>query len=199
MHDEREKSVTNVSCEHSQRASTTTRALNAEMRAMEIYLMRHGEAVHAARWRGPDHDRPLTPDGVKKLKEAVKEMKRSGFLPPVIVSSPYLRAKETAALVAEGLGLPAPILSDNLSSGVHPEKIRGVIVEYKSKAPLLLVGHMPELAIMGSRITTEPVVMDKGLEPADVLALEAGALDTNWGDGKILWWRKLEDWKSIHS
>jgi phosphohistidine phosphatase len=165
---------------------------------MEIYLMRHGEAVHAGEWRGSDGDRPLTAIGEALLESGVKEMKRVGFLPAVILTSPFLRAKQTAEIVAKGLGLSAPVPKEEFSSGSPLETMRRAINANMAQAPLLIVGHMPEIAILGSRITTEPNVMGDGLEPADVLAIDPGPLDKTWGDGKVLWWRKIKDWKKVH-
>jgi phosphohistidine phosphatase len=184
-------------------APTTIPNLNAQMPAekviMEIYLMRHGEAVSASEWRGADADRPLTVVGRAKLLEALDGMRRVKFSVPHVLTSPYLRAKETAEMFCKQLGLQPPQVVRELSSGANNETLRRVVTIHKASMPMLIVGHMPEIAIFGSRITTEPSVMDKGLQPADILALDAGPLDQKWGEGKVLWWRTMSDWKKLPS
>ncbi len=160
--------------------------------------MRHGEAVHAGVWNGGDKTRPLTELGEAKVEMAAKEMKRIGFAPALILSSPFERAKHTAELVATAIGSSAQ-LNDELASGTPLETMRSVVVSHLSVPSLLIIGHMPEIAIFGSRITTEPKIMGDGLEPADMVAIDPGALDQSWGEGRMLWWRKISDWKKLRA
>ncbi len=159
--------------------------------------MRHGEAVSANHWRKSDAERPLAPIGIAKLEAGLKEMKRAGFSVPVIFTSPFLRAKETANLVSKVLDLSAPIVKADLASGASMDTLKKLVLSHTTPAPVLYVGHMPELALFGSRMTFEPKLLDGGLEPADILAVETGPLEKNWGEGKILWWRKISDWKEV--
>ena len=161
---------------------------------MQIFLMRHGEAVPPSGWGGPDTTRPLSPIGEAKLEALTKEMKRAGFSVSCVLTSPYDRAQQTAIIVSKEVSLPAPIVCTELSAGAHNDAIRKTLMAYADKGSMLVVGHMPEIAIFGSRVTTEPSVMDKGFEPAEILAMEVGTLD-KWGDGRVLWWRKPADWK----
>ena len=65
---------------------------------MRLYLMRHAEAVEPGDWRGPDRTRPLTPLGAAKLSSAVEHMRRSKLSADVLLTSPYVRATQTADL-----------------------------------------------------------------------------------------------------
>lgn len=158
--------------------------------------MRHAEAVSAMEWRKSDADRPLTKAGLAKLEAGLKEIKRVGFSVPLVVSSPYLRAQQTADAFCKILNLPPPVIRDELSSGTHNNVLRKIALEYMGQSPVMLVGHMPELATFGSRITFEPTVLDPGLSPADILAIDPGPLEKEWGQGKLLWWRKIDDWQN---
>ena len=166
---------------------------------MHIYLMRHAEAAPPSFWRRSDADRPLSKNGIKKLEAGLAEMKRLGFGVPQIITSPLVRALETARLMSERLNAPAPIVRGELSSGAHHSALYQVVSEYAPKAPALFVGHMPEIAVFGTRLTNEPRVMDQGLLPADILAIETVELKPGLGDGTISWWRKIEDWKNVTS
>lgn len=162
---------------------------------MEIYIMRHGEAVHPSEWRGNDNTRPLTSIGLARLEAAVQDMKRVGFLPKAVITSPMQRAKQTGETVALGLSIPNVIVANELISGAHADAIRKTIFQHADKFPVLIVGHMPELAVFASKATFEASVLEKGFEPGEMLALEAGPLQTEWGKSTVSWWRKTGDWK----
>ena len=135
--------------------------------------------------------------GLARLESGIKEMKRVGFSVPVIASSPYLRALGTAKTVARLLALPDPIVRSELASGVRHDSLRKVAAEYASQSPVMILGHMPEIAIFGTRITNLPRIMDQGLQPADILLIEVDEADSDWREGKLIWWRALEDWKAV--
>lgn len=163
---------------------------------MIVYLMRHAEAVSASDWLGTDHDRPLSPIGIAKFDEALREMLRVKWPAMKVLVSPFVRARSTADLLTQALNWPKPVVENRLASGAYAEAIRQTILDQKSSDPLLVVGHMPELAVFASRVTLDAKLLDTGLLPADIVAIETGDL-SNWGQGKLLWWRKLSDWKKV--
>lgn len=69
---------------------------------MQIYLLRHGIAEDAPPGQ-PDADRALTAEGREKLRAVLKRARAAGVEPGTILSSPYRRALQTAALAAEVL------------------------------------------------------------------------------------------------
>ena len=70
---------------------------------MNLYILRHGIAVeHGAPGYAKDADRPLTPEGERKLGQIAEAMKALELTFDLILSSPYLRARQTAEIVAEG-------------------------------------------------------------------------------------------------
>jgi phosphohistidine phosphatase len=104
---------------------------------MEIYLLRHGIAEEGY----PDSARALTPEGKEKLR---KVLKQSGAKPSLIISSPYKRALETAAIAAEVLGYAGEVeraqalTPDGSTAGVWEEiRIR------KNEDAILLASHEP--------------------------------------------------------
>jgi phosphohistidine phosphatase SixA len=165
---------------------------------MQLFLMRHGESVPSSAWGGSDASRPLSPVGLAKLEAAIKEMKRTGFSVSGILASPFERTIQTANLLSKGLDLNPPIVCQELAAGAHYDQIRRVVRDHAEKASLLVVGHMPEIAIFGSRVTGDPMVIDRGLEPAEILAIEITTLD-KWEGGRLLWWRKSADWKKANA
>ena len=73
---------------------------------MNLYILRHGIAVdHGTPGFSNDADRPLTPEGERKLQRIAKAMQALDLGLDLILTSPYLRARQTAEGVAEVLKL----------------------------------------------------------------------------------------------
>jgi phosphohistidine phosphatase len=120
---------------------------------MEIYILRHGIAVN----RGTpgykkDSDRPLTPEGEEKVHQIAKAMLAMELKFDLILSSPYLRSKQTAQIVAAELDEEVT-LTDLLTPDGNPlELIRELNDEKPQSA--LLVGHEPYLSGLISVLVT---------------------------------------------
>ena len=63
---------------------------------MELYFLRHGIAADEGPADSGDAGRPLTEQGIKKMKEAARGLRRLGVRPEVLLSSPLVRARQTA-------------------------------------------------------------------------------------------------------
>jgi len=118
---------------------------------MEIYILRHGIAVE----RGTpgykrDGDRPLTDEGVEKMRQIAKAMREMDLQFDVIFSSPYVRAKATADIVAETLGENVT-LTDSLPPEADPAELIDEINDGKPQR-VLLVGHEPDLSALISTL-----------------------------------------------
>ena len=120
---------------------------------MEIYILRHGIAVN----RGTpgykkDSDRPLTPEGEEKVHQIAKAMLAMELKFDLMLSSPYLRSKQTAQIVAAELDEEVT-LTDLLTPDGNPlELIRELNDEKPQSA--LLVGHEPYLSGLISVLVT---------------------------------------------
>jgi phosphohistidine phosphatase SixA len=68
-----------------------------------LYLLRHADAGDPEGWTGPDDARPLSGKGEKQSRRLGKLLASVGFAPSVILTSPKLRAKQTAEVVADEL------------------------------------------------------------------------------------------------
>ena len=121
---------------------------------MDLYLLRHGVAVQ----RGTpgyknDRLRPLTPDGRRRLDAVARGIKRLGVSFDVIFSSPLVRARETAELIARGLGLDrhvstSPHLAPDADTGRLLVEVETMLS--RTSASVLLVGHEPDLSRLAS-------------------------------------------------
>ena len=114
---------------------------------MNLYLLRHG--IAAAKDDPAfesDSERPLTKKGIKKFRKAARGIERLGISFDAILSSPLVRARQTADLVAEVLGQEScvdeiPALAPDSS----PEQLLSELSGVEGKEHVMLVGHEPFL------------------------------------------------------
>ena len=92
---------------------------------MEIYILRHGIAEEAHGGMR-DADRALTPEGAKKLQHVLRRARAIDVQPPVILTSPYRRARETAQVAAEALRNGSSLLETPRSRRNRPRKLSGM-------------------------------------------------------------------------
>ncbi len=147
---------------------------------MKIYLVRHSNAVEpGAPGYEEDSLRPLTEKGRDKMKEIAYALKALELKPDLIVSSPYLRARETAEILAKVLKYrKEPTLSDTLVPAGSADGIIGEINEKYSVDELVLVGHEPCLSVLiGTLVSGNPdIALD--LKKGGVCCLSADNLRT---------------------
>lgn len=136
---------------------------------MNIFILRHGIAVEpGSPGINKDSDRTLTPKGERKISQVADAMSTLGVSLDVILTSPYLRARQTADIVAEGVGAKKKLAeTEHLAPGGSSKKLIEQIAGVKP-APdnVLLVGHEPSLSELISFLiagdTRALVMMKKG-------------------------------------
>lgn len=152
---------------------------------MEIYLLRHADAVSAV--GVSDEERPLSDEGRRTIEKAAGGMQRLGLKFDLILTSPLLRARQTAEIVAKTLGSEIPKISQPLMSGGNPrECLRDPRLQNIRK--VLLVGHAPDLGIfLGDLIGKGEIRLSKGaLACVEVSSMPPEAA------GKLLWLKTAE-------
>lgn len=119
---------------------------------MKLYLVRHAIAENTGSSDyEDDSSRPLTEKGREKMKKIASAIKDLGVEPDLIVSSPYVRASQTATVLAKALKYKEEIAySDSLAPMGEPDDIIGEINEKYSVDNLMLVGHEPSLSTLAS-------------------------------------------------
>lgn len=123
---------------------------------MRLYLLRHGIADDG-RPGMSDSDRELTPEGRKRLRDTLRMAARSGVSPTLIVSSPYLRATQTAQVAADELKYKADILTtDSLIPSSDPEAVWQEIRVHKNEREMVLVGHEPLFGRLAAFLLSSP-------------------------------------------
>jgi phosphohistidine phosphatase len=125
---------------------------------VELYVFRHGIAEDAAPGR-PDADRALTDEGRKKIAAVVKAARRAGFAPSLIISSPYLRAAQTASVAAEVLGYDGEVVrTEALVPHGSPEAVWSELRDYRAESAILLTGHEPLLSCLVAYLLAAPAL-----------------------------------------
>ena len=116
---------------------------------MELYFLRHGiaEDLDGIKIK-VDSDRPLTAEGKSKIKDIARAFHKMELDFEIILSSPYLRARQTAEIVAETYRGKSKInFSENLiPSGNTKDLFREISERYRAVSSLLLVGHEPNMS-----------------------------------------------------
>lgn len=114
---------------------------------MLLYLLRHGVAVdREAPDCPPDPQRPLTREGSEKARLAIAGLRRLGVKPGTIVSSPLLRAMQTAEIAAELLGHAKDKIrrTPALEPSADPADLLRELAKMKAEE-VLCAGHAPHL------------------------------------------------------
>lgn len=117
---------------------------------MILYLVRHGIAVDRTDPKcPPDPQRPLTARGVQKTRSAALGLRELGAKPDAILTSPYLRAAQTAEIFAEALGFPPEKIrvSEFLKPGDNPAETTREIARLRARE-VACFGHAPQLDMM---------------------------------------------------
>ena len=124
---------------------------------MNLYVLRHGLARERnGREYANDDERPLTAKGVKRMIRQVKGMRALGLTMDVIVTSPLVRAMQTAEIVHGGLREPGRLV---VSNGLRPLEHQATLLEelaaeYTSMGNVMVVGHEPHLSGLISFVVT---------------------------------------------
>ena len=143
---------------------------------MDLYLVRHGLAESRAAYGGGDDPRRrLTEDGERRLRAVCHGLGRLGVEVDAQLSSSYARAWQTAEVLADELGWPAPEQLDALAPPVPAARCLEELVE-RGEAALALVGHEPNLSELASLLLAgEERAVSIDLRKAGVVCLRLPA------------------------
>ena len=114
---------------------------------MELLILRHAIASPRDGKRWPDDTaRPLTMEGVKRARRAAAALKRIVTRPTLVLTSPLVRARDTAAIFTQAAHWPQAKESDALTPGAPPEAVLELLRRSAAKADCVaVVGHQPHL------------------------------------------------------
>lgn len=144
---------------------------------MHCYFLRHGIAEESADWAGSDFDRPLTRAGRVRMEREAKAIAELQLDFDVIVTSPLVRARQTAEIVAQRLDVRDALIEDaRLAEGFDAERLGAILRAHPNARAFLLVGHEPAMsATIGKVVGNASLEMKKGALAGVEIASAAAA------------------------
>ena len=160
---------------------------------MKLYLLRHATASDAAL---SDEKRELTREGQQEARIAGEALAKLGAKPISILSSPLVRARQTAEIAAKALKFSKDIqLIDELKNGSSTAFLLKALKACGSDGEVVMVGHMPSLA--------EHLAAFIGAESAHSLAVGKGGVacveleGLRVGTGQLRWLMRLQQLRAV--
>ena len=119
---------------------------------MEIYLMQHGPNLS----KDEDPEEPLSREGEAHISAAAGAAKKMGLQFDVVIASTKKRSRQTAEIVAGGLGFPTDqiIETDKVKAMTAPEETMDFLRQFENKKSIFIAGHLPSLAKLASYFLT---------------------------------------------
>src|SRR4026208_798339 len=136
------------------------------MEPCDLYIVRHAIAAERGDDWPDDSKRPLTDAGIRRFKEAVEGLAWLGVAIGEILTSPLVRAKQTATLLAHGLGNKTSVkMLDALAPGHSPSQVMNELSRAAKRHRIALVGHEPGLGELAAHLIGAPraIPLKKGV------------------------------------
>jgi phosphohistidine phosphatase len=122
---------------------------------MILYIVRHAIAVPRGTPGINENERSLTDEGISKMKQVATGLRSLEYVPEVILSSPWIRARQTAEILLQafGQGIEMRLFPALVPSGSRQELFREIgSLEKKGIKSLMIVGHQPCLGDIAGEI-----------------------------------------------
>lgn len=149
----------------------------------EIYLVRHAIAAERGAEWPDDNKRPLTERGISRFKEGIAGLRWLDVAIDEVISSPLVRAKQTADLLASGVtGKPVIRVLEALAPGHSPAVVMTQLAKLARRRRIALVGHEPGLGELAAHLigASRPLPFRKGgvcrIDLESLTAKRAGTL-----------------------
>ncbi len=119
---------------------------------MKLFFLRHGIAAEQGQWSERDFDRPLTSDGIARMEREAKGIAALSLGIDAVVTSPLVRSRQTAEIVADRLDLRGALVEDErLGAAFSFELLPAILADHPGDA-VLLVGHEPGFSVTLGRL-----------------------------------------------
>ena len=129
---------------------------------IELHLLRHAHAGDPLAWDGPDETRPLSDKGEKQADRLGRFLAGIGFRPDAIITSPKVRAAQTAEIVAARLGVSVSV-DDRLAGNLGIASLEGLLRDAGDPTRAVIVGHDPDFSELLAILCDAPhIPMKKG-------------------------------------
>ena len=119
----------------------------------QLYLIRHGLAEERGDAWPDDAKRPLPDKGISQMRKAARGLARLGVAVDVVLTSPLVRARQTAEIVSGALEPRPSLLNvDSLAADGSYAAVIADLEKHARKARIVLVGHEPALGELAARL-----------------------------------------------
>jgi phosphohistidine phosphatase len=132
------------------------------LKPVQLVIVRHAEAAAGE----PDEMRTLTPEGREAARALGERLAAEGVRPDAVLSSPLLRARETAQELARPAGLEAEP-DERLAPGATAESVKAAAADRGET--VVVVGHQPDCSQIAAALTGGP---EPAFAPCAMLAVE---------------------------
>jgi phosphohistidine phosphatase len=123
------------------------------MATLELYLIRHGVAAERGDEYPDDSKRPLTSEGIARLRKEAKGLDALDVAFDQMLTSPLVRARQTADVIAEAMKGKPPIATvDALTPAGTPAAVIQELGRHMRKARIALVGHEPNMGELAAHL-----------------------------------------------
>jgi phosphohistidine phosphatase len=119
----------------------------------ELYLIRHGVAEERGESWPDDSKRPLSEDGMVRMRKSMRGFARMGLTIDVILTSPLVRTRQTAEIVAAALDpRPSIVAVESLAPDGAHAAILADLEKHGKKTCIGIVGHEPGIGELAARL-----------------------------------------------
>ncbi len=153
---------------------------------MQICLLRHGPAEERGAHYPDDDVRPLSPGGLAKTEAAANGFIKL-FKPDVILTSPLVRAQQTAEIMRRASGLKRVWQEPALASG-DDRALFAALQKLQAAESILLVGHQPLLShTLSNLVAGDPYSMQSTFKKGAAAAVTIAGAAVEPGAGTLEW------------
>ena len=153
--------------------------------AFELYVVRHDLAEERGEAWPDDTKRPLTEEGMQRMRKASRSLARLGLEIDIVLTSPLVRARQTAEIFAAGFAPhPTVVNLEVLSPGGSAAAVIAELENYSRKRRIALVGHEPGVGELAARLAGVRHAME--FKKGAVCRIDVDALPPK-GPGMLRW------------
>ena len=158
----------------------------SDAKHISVYLLRHAPAAPRDGKKYPRDDRPLTKEGLRKLKKSALGLPKIMDAPQHIITSPLKRARDTARYAAKAFRPPPTVQSSPaLLPEASTQDVLTLLRKLRNCRSVLLCGHEPQLSQVLSALLQAPHAKFE-LKKGGIARIDLDALPPV-GPGKLLW------------
>jgi phosphohistidine phosphatase len=128
---------------------------------LQLYLLRHADAGDPMAWPGDDAERPLSAKGKRQARRLGSMLADIGWKPDLILTSPKVRAAQTARLVGRAVDV-TPDEDARLGTAFELNDVGRILAAHPDAKRVVLVGHDPDFSSAASTLTGAAIELRKG-------------------------------------